>query len=116
MRYLLLMYVDRGLAPPADAVARYAALREAMTAAGVYVTSGQLEADDDSAVVRIDGDTMIVTDGGLATKGTAPGAFYVIECETREQAIDWAACIPAATYGSIEVRPLRPMPAPVVRS
>src|SRR4029450_569322 len=68
MRYLLLMYADRAYARPPDAVAYYAALQEAMTAAGVYVTSGWLETDDDSAVVRIDGDTVIVTEGGLARK------------------------------------------------
>src|SRR5262245_27418667 len=115
MRYLLVMYADRGYARPPDAAADYAALQEAMTAAGVYVTSGRLEPDDDSAVVRIDGDTVIVTEGGLATKGTAPGAFYLVDCETRDHAVDWAVCIPAAAYGSVEVRPLRAVSTPAGR-
>jgi hypothetical protein len=62
--------------------------------------------------VRINDDATTVVDGPLATEGPTPGAFYLIECADREHALAWAARLPAAKYGSVEVRPLRPVPGP----
>jgi hypothetical protein len=36
----------------------------------------------------------------------ALGGFFVFECETMEDALDWAARIPAAERGAVEVRPV----------
>lgn len=116
MQYLCLMYLDRGLTPPADAVAQYGALRQAMTDAAVFVASGQLQDDTESAVVRIEDDDRTVVDGALDASATAPGAFYLIDCVERNEALAWAARIPAAKYGSVEVRPLRAAPGPVTSS
>jgi hypothetical protein len=51
------------------------------------------------------GDTL-VTDGPYAEVKEALGGFYVFECETIDDAVDWAARIPGAEHGAIEVRPV----------
>jgi hypothetical protein len=68
---------------------------------------GQLASQTDPKTVR-------VTDG-LSTVGdrpphgdatAAPIAYFLIDCTGLEEALEWAARIPAAAYGSIEVRPV----------
>ena len=36
----------------------------------------------------------------------ALGGYYLLECDTIEDALDWAGRIPGAEHGSIEVRPV----------
>jgi hypothetical protein len=38
------------------------------------------------------------------------GGYYVLECAGLDEALQWAATIPAARYGAIELRPLMSMP------
>ncbi len=105
MKFLCLMYLDRELTPPADAVAQYGALREAMSDAGVFLDSGQLHGAEGTKVVRIAGEDLTITDGLLSQAGTPPSAYYLIECADIDTALGWAARIPAARYGTVEVRP-----------
>ena len=39
------------------------------------------------------------------------GGYYVIEVDTLDEALDHAARIPGARYGSVEVRPVVQVPA-----
>ena len=48
------------------------------------------------------------TDGPFAETSEQLGGFYLLDCETIEEALAWAAKIPAAERGTIEVRPLVP--------
>ena len=52
-----------------------------------------------------DGDTL-VSDGPFAETKEALGGFFLIEAESLDEAIEWAARIPTARYGTIEVRPV----------
>ena len=36
--------------------------------------------------------------------------YYVVRVDTLDEALDWAAKIPDARYGSIEVRPVMELP------
>ena len=38
------------------------------------------------------------------------GGYYVLDCENLDQALEYAAKIPSAEFGSIEVRPLMSVP------
>jgi hypothetical protein len=53
-----------------------------------------------------DGKTFTV-DGPFAETKEQIGGYYLIECQDLDEAIAWAARIPGASYGSIEVRPIR---------
>jgi len=107
MKFLCLAYLDRGLSPGPGVAAEYGALGQAMRAAGVFVDSGQLSPVDASKLVRITAGEAEISDGPPSGTGQPPTAYFVIDCADLKAALDWAARIPAAAYGSIEVRPPR---------
>jgi hypothetical protein len=106
MKFLCLAYPDRGFSPGPGLVAEYTALSEAMRAAGVLIDSGQLSPGSASRLVRVtDGQTGI-SDGPPPAAGQ-PTAYFLIDCPDLDTALGWAARIPAASYGTVEVRPPR---------
>ena len=52
-----------------------------------------------------DGETL-TTDGPFAETKEVLGGLYLLEADNLDEAIAFAARIPAARYGSVEVRPL----------
>ena len=52
-----------------------------------------------------DGETL-TTDGPFAETKEVLGGLYLLEADDLDEAISFAARIPAARYGAIEVRPL----------
>ena len=48
----------------------------------------------------------LVTDGPFMEIKEVIGGYYVLECADMDEALRWAATIPAARYGVIEVRPI----------
>ncbi len=112
MKYLLLIYAD----PAAQAAAPEEATREMYRAYGVFTAelaaSGklgaaeELEAPASAKSVRIREGRTIVTDGPFAEVREQLGGFYVIEAADIDEAISWAARVPSAGHGTIEVRPI----------
>lgn len=49
-----------------------------------------------------------VEDGPYADTREQLGGFFLIEAETLDKAMEWAARCPAATSGAVEVRPVQP--------
>jgi hypothetical protein len=47
-----------------------------------------------------------VVDGPFAETKEALGGYYMVNVETIEQALAWAAKCPGARFGRIEVRPI----------
>jgi hypothetical protein len=112
MQYMALIYADEdGWADLSDAEReawydRYRAFSEGARAAGVLVGGSELGPTRNATTVRVrDGETL-VTDGPYAEVKEALGGYYLLECETIEDALDWAGRIPGAEHGSIEVRPV----------
>jgi hypothetical protein len=82
------------------------ALGEAMAESGELVVAEGL-ADQSSAVrVRVrDGETM-TTDGPFAEVKEQLAGFYLVECDSMERAIEYAARVPDAVFTDVEVRPV----------
>lgn len=82
------------------------ALGEAMAESGELVVAEGL-ADQSRAVrVRIrDGETM-TTDGPFAEVKEQLAGFYLVECDSVERAIEYAARVPDAVFTDVEVRPV----------
>jgi hypothetical protein len=60
-----------------------------------------------ATTVRVNGGDTLTTDGPFAETKEYLGGFYLVECEGLDDAIAFAAKIPAArTGGAIEVRPV----------
>jgi len=53
---------------------------------------------------------VVTTDGPFAETKEQLAGFYVIEANDLDEAIQVAAKVPSAAFGSIEVRPVAPGP------
>ena len=108
MQYMALIYSADGTEAGynGDLMADYYAFGNAAKEAGVMVTGDALmpTAQASSLTVR-DGKTT-VTDGPFAETKETLGGYYLLECKDLDKAIEWAAKIPTAKYGTIEVRPV----------
>lgn len=59
-----------------------------------------------ATTVRVRNGETVTTDGPFAETKEQLGGFYLIEAENLDEAIQWAARIPDAQSGSVEVRPI----------
>jgi len=76
--------------------------------AGV-VEGGEALHDTPTAVtIHVDGKGGAITrtDGPFAETKEVLGGFYILDCEDMDEAVSWAAQIPGAWHGKVEVRPL----------
>jgi hypothetical protein len=85
---------------------RYRAFGRDGEAAGVIAGGNELGDTRGATTVRVRGDETVVTDGPYAETKEVLGGYYLLECETMEDALDWAARIPGAEHGAVEVRPV----------
>jgi hypothetical protein len=112
VRYLFLLNRTEDVLPePGSAEAdelfeRYRAANEAMAKAGVLRDCAPLAPEASATTVRVrDGDTL-VTDGPAAEIKEHLGGYAIVECADLDEALTWAATMPAATDASVEVRPI----------
>ena len=110
MRFLLTIYDDerRWASVGEDAmqaeIDAYWALDNEATAAGVFVDSAGLYPTEVARTLRIRDGEQRVTDGPFAETKEQLGGYYLLECGSIEEALEWAAKVPAANTGSVEVR------------
>ena len=108
MQYLALIYGEEGRWAALSPEQREAEMGEYIALSGAEVTRGGHELDSiaTATTVRVRNDETLVTDGPFAELKEALGGYYVFECDSIEEACTWAAKIPAARHGAIEVRPI----------
>ena len=108
MQYLALIYGDEARWAELSEEDRERDLGEYMALSQADVTKGGHELDGvaTATTVRVRSDETLVTDGPFAELKEALGGYYVFECDSIDEACTWAAKIPAARYGAIEVRPV----------
>jgi hypothetical protein len=111
MRYILLIYGDESAwddlsdAERAEQYERYGKLQREMEEHGHYVSADEIGAANAGKVLRVRGGETVVTDGPFAETKEQLGGYFVVECDI-ETALGYAARIPAAEGGSIEIRPI----------
>lgn len=88
--------------------ATWSAYIAALNEAGAMTGGNGLQPPSTATTVRVRNGKRLVQDGPFAETKELLGGFIVIEVPTLEQALDWAARCPAATTGSVEVRPVLP--------
>jgi hypothetical protein len=112
MKYMLLIYASASEAPqytPEErraAVQTWLAFRTEAEAAGVLVSNGALQPVTAATTVRVRNGKTLITDGPFAETHEQLGGYFLFDCQDLDEAISWAAKIPGATYGSVEVRPV----------
>ena len=112
MQYLLLIYGAEGAWESRSENERqamyqeYGALSNDLREQGKLISANELQPTGTATTVSVrDGET-VVTDGPFAETKEALGGYYLIEAESLDEALDWAARIPSARDCSIEVRPV----------
>ncbi|MBA2381831.1 MAG: YciI family protein [Chloroflexi bacterium] len=116
MRYLLLIYTrETDVEPSADEAAAshaaYGAFTREIRERGLLQAGEALTPTSTATTVRVQGGEIVATDGPFAETKEALGGFYLIEARDLDEAIETAAKIPAASVGSIEIRPIWELPA-----
>ena len=112
MQYLLTIYIDESAVdavPPEQGVKvteAYEALTAELKQAGVFLGGEGLQRTSTATTVRVRDGEPLLTDGPFAETREQLGGYYLLDCSDLDDAIGWAARIPDAASGSVEVRPV----------
>jgi hypothetical protein len=112
MQYLLLIHDEEaqwGDMPEDERnaiYAEYGQYTEELQSRGILVGANQLQPSSTATVVHVENGNTLTTDGPFAETKEVLGGYYLIDVETLDDAIEWAAKIPTARLGHIEVRPI----------
>ena len=112
MRYLCLIYEDeKGFErlPKEEAAAvfgEYHAFTEDVKKSGALLGGEALQPTMTATTVRVRNGKTQTTDGPFAETKEQLGGYYLINAKDLNEAIQIAARIPGARYGSIEIRPI----------
>jgi len=112
MKYMLLIYGDPAVEPVygtpefATMMAGYATLSQKLNADGAMRSGEGLQGVETATSLRLRGGKVETMDGPFATTKEHLGGYYVIDVPDLDAALKYAALVPSAHYGTIEVRPL----------
>jgi hypothetical protein len=112
MKYMAIIFNDESqyaTATPDEIGAIFAAhgeFGEAAGKAGVLLGGDRLQPVATATTVRVRDDERLLTDGPYAETKEQLGGFYMLECKDLDEALAWAARIPEARTGAVEVRPV----------
>ena len=115
MRFMMLMIpLGYETAPPdvkldPERVAAMMRYNEALKDAGVLITLDGLHPPSTGARVSFPGGKPVVTDGPFTESKEVLGGYWMIEVDSRQQAIDWAKKCPASENEIIEIRQVQEM-------
>jgi hypothetical protein len=112
MRYALLVSNDETASISSHERSRRDAafiwFRDEMRLRGVLLGGERLQGADTATTVRCwDGGDVIIAEGPPADTREQLTSFFVVDCKDLDEAIEVATRVPAAWYGTIEVRLLR---------
>ena len=112
MQYMLLIYNDPAREPAYGTpefqamMGGYFAANETMKADGVLRGGEGLQGVETATSLRIKGGKVETMDGPFAETREHLGGYYVVDVPDLDAALRYAALIPSAAFGTIEVRPL----------
>src|SRR5262245_26453529 len=117
MKYILLIYSEeagewRERLPEkekAELYQKYMNFTESIKKSGHYIAGDGLEPASTATTVRVRNGKPLTTDGPFAETREQLGGYYMIEAKDLDEAAEIAARVPAAFYGSVEVRPVMQM-------
>jgi hypothetical protein len=111
MQYMLLIYGDETVwanMPEAEVkrtMQAYVEYSKALAASGILRGGSELASVGSATTVRVRNAKVLTTDGPFMETKEQLGGYYLIETASLDEAIQWAAKIPSAAFGSIEIRP-----------
>jgi hypothetical protein len=111
-QYMLLIYDDPSVWQSMSeeeqnaVMGEYFAYTNELREAGAYVAGDALQPTATAKSVRLRDGERLTTDGPFAETKETLGGYYLVEAASDEEALEWAAKIPSARFGTIEVRPI----------
>ena len=114
MQYMLLIYGDERIwagrteAQVKQIMQAYVDYSKELAASGILRGGSELASASTATTVRVRNAKTLTADGPFMETKEQLGGYYLIEAKNLDEAIHWAAKIPSATYGSIEIRPQTP--------
>lgn len=114
MSYMLLIVEpvgqrrERGEAAGRDAYARMERFGAELQAQGLLLGANALAGAGDAVRLSRAGGKRTLVDGPYAEAKELIGGYFLLDCATREQALEIAARCPAAEWCSVEVRRVAP--------
>jgi hypothetical protein len=110
MQFMLSIYGDESawaeLPPGEEREMMQAYVDFGREAAGVIVSGDALHPVASATTVRVRDGERLLTDGPFAETREQLGGYYIVDVADIDEAIEWAAKIPGAATGSVEVRPV----------
>ncbi|GAA2440078.1 YciI family protein [Actinomadura vinacea] len=112
MKYLLMIHMNdeawEGLteAERNEIMNAHEGFQKMLRESGEMVVTHALANPGTSAVVRVKDGVPAVTDGPFAEAKEYLAGYYVIDCESRERALEIAARMPESRFLGVEVRPI----------
>jgi hypothetical protein len=119
MRYMFLIYSREGDFAEASVEDReqikagHWAVMDESRRKGVFIAGEPLQPTTTATTVRKEGGRPLVLDGPFAETKEQLAGYYILDCNNLDEAIAWAAKIPAACRGGegcIEIRPIADIP------
>ncbi len=117
MQYLCLIYDDEKAferLPPAESakiIGEFHEYTEAMKKGGHFAGGNALAPTHAATTVRVRQGKLATTDGPVAETKEQLGGYYLLNARDLNEAIQLAARMPGARFGSVEVRPIMEMPS-----
>jgi hypothetical protein len=114
-KYMVLLYANEAGLPAHGSAefdaqnAAYNAVYENFSKRGVFVAGDPLSPSSSATSVRVRDGKSATTAGPAANGAEQLIGYYVLDCKSDQEAAELAATIPAATVGTVEVRPVAQM-------
>ena len=83
-------------------------LHRSLREAGLLVGVQRLHSTECATSVRVRGGETEITDGPFAVTKEVLAGYYILDCADLDEALEHAARLPMARYGTVEVRPVMP--------
>ena len=87
-----------------EGIARTRLFIEEMMKAGVLLGAEGLDDPGQGAVVDFSGEAPVVTDGPYGETKELFGGFFLLDVASKQEAVEWAKRVPAASGSKIEIR------------
>ncbi len=114
MQYMLLIMEpvgQRESRSEAEGRRLYADMRrfaDDLAARGLLTVAESLQSDATGVRVQVRGGKASLVDGPFSEAKEMVGGFFLLDCASREQAVEIATQCPAASWATVEVRALGP--------
>jgi hypothetical protein len=110
MRYALLVCGDENVVAShedqATMEAAFTSVQDQLRSEGILLSAEQFCPATTAATVQVWGGDVVVANGPFAETKEQVGSLLIVDCNDLDHATRIASRIPAAWYGTIEVRPV----------